>query len=645
MQGGSADRFIQNGNGNTQIIKLELSDPYLEFELEQDDERTTPTGGSESRDERLDLTPSLGLGLDGFIYHPYFLSFDMNLEQGVTWGERVITTEDGKRTEERDFELGRYFASVQLFSEKPGSLTLRASETQNRQDFDRFRTITYDSTAYGARFNYRSQTLPWFVTYDNHVDDVIDQDRPTYREEDRMTAQFTNKREGNDKTQLKLTYIDTFRQEQDLEPYEGTSLAADLTDQEYWGADDEIRLLSGLRFDGQDNNYVESTSILLEQQLDIQHRENLSSDYEYGLEERDNQDSDVSWYTAEAGVNHRLFESLTSRGLVEAESYESTGIDFSSDFTRIGPGFEETYTKKLPAESRVTIDLSGKFYQEDLTSAGNTISIVNEKHRIVDGRPAILDFPNVTPGSVRVKSADSSQVFIEGLDYRVIQAGNFTEVQRIFAGEIPNGSTVLVDYSAEGDQSARTRSRDIDSGFELEWLDGLLTFYADYRNRAYDSTEAARFENYQSRGMGLKSAYRIFEVGVDTSYVDSDSTTYEQLRYYQRINYRPVDDVFLGFEASQGTTDYSNPEQTQEINSYYAIVQYNPVNMLSLSLQGGRYEEVGLGFDRLLDTAEFRVDVFLGKLTLYTSYRHETEELIGSDKQRDLLYLKARRDF
>jgi hypothetical protein len=63
------------------------------------------------------------------------------------------------------------------------------------------------------------------------------------------------------------------------------------------------------------------------------------------------------------------------------------------------------------------------------------------------------------PGSVVVSNEVRTQVFVEGLDYRLLTTGSITSVQRLINGSIADGESVLVDYRYESSGTAKFDTR------------------------------------------------------------------------------------------------------------------------------------------------------------------------------------------
>jgi len=85
----------------------------------------------------------------------------------------------------------------------------------------------------------------------------------------------------------------------------------------------------------------------------------------------------------------------------------------------------------------------------DQEAGSSGIQVVGEAIVLNGTTPVDLANEFVVPGSVVVRNLNSTQIFVEGLDYRLIVVGSTTSIQRLIDGNINDGETVLVDYTYE----------------------------------------------------------------------------------------------------------------------------------------------------------------------------------------------------
>ncbi len=117
------------------------------------------------------------------------------------------------------------------------------------------------------------------------------------------------------------------------------------------------------------------------------------------------------------------------------------------------------------------------------TASGAQTAIVGERIVLNGTSPVALLQARVTTGSVVVRNASRTQVFIEGIDYVLTIIGNSTRVQSILSGSILDGEAVLVDYSFDiGGTYANT---ELDQNLNLNWaVTRSLSIYVRYADSA-----------------------------------------------------------------------------------------------------------------------------------------------------------------
>ena len=82
----------------------------------------------------------------------------------------------------------------------------------------------------------------------------------------------------------------------------------------------------------------------------------------------------------------------------------------------------------------------------DQVSERDSIAIFDETLVLNGTDPVALANEFIDTDSIVVKNSTGSQIYVAGLDYRVIVIGTSTSIQRLISGNILDGETVLVDY-------------------------------------------------------------------------------------------------------------------------------------------------------------------------------------------------------
>jgi hypothetical protein len=85
----------------------------------------------------------------------------------------------------------------------------------------------------------------------------------------------------------------------------------------------------------------------------------------------------------------------------------------------------------------------------DQESGSSGLQVIGEVAVLRGTTPVDLENEFVVSESVVVSNSNRTQIFVEGLDYRLVVVGSTTSIQRLIDGNINDGETVLVDYTFE----------------------------------------------------------------------------------------------------------------------------------------------------------------------------------------------------
>lgn len=147
---------------------------------------------------------------------------------------------------------------------------------------------------------------------------------------------------------------------------------------------------------------------------------------------------------AALGFVRQASKDLSFDSAVEYESVRQTG--FSRDLSALRGTVR--YNRDVGFGTfGVTASLRGA--RTDQNSSASSIQVFDEPHVLNGTTPESLANEFAVAGSVTVSNAPRTQVFVEGLDYRLLVIGSVTSVQRLIGGAIVDGETVAIDYSYE----------------------------------------------------------------------------------------------------------------------------------------------------------------------------------------------------
>jgi hypothetical protein len=628
-----------------QFLKLRFSDVNLLLEAEDRTETRRPKGSDSTfRQTTRYVAPSLSLAMEGSIYHPNLLEYHLLTKDGFYW-EDVRIESDTDTNRHGNSILQNYDATVTLLRQEPYAATLFADKHRFQRDYDFFTRVRVDDERYGVRTGYSAGPVPFIVTATRADENVDEVDRPSTLDENTVLLTARNQRGNGDATDFTYTYDQYERQEQSLPTQRGTDHSARLTDAEIFGRDDLSSFNSALYFDHLDTETELTRTFSIQERMALQHTESLQSFYDYGYDERHSGDSENDGQHGRVALRHQLYESLTSEVDLHGETTRTADEDDSTDDTIFGAGLGEDYTKQLSTWGRLTLGYHGRLDHQKRTSTGTTLSIIDEPHILSDGLITLLNHPLVNRSSIHVTDATGLNEYQEILDYAVIPRGSQTEIQRVFGGRIPNGASVLVDYSATAQPSDEFDTLADYFLARLDLFDGLIGVYGRVNLIHNYGGESLVLEDVADEVAGVDLTWRGLRTGAEYENHDSNLTPYHASRLFQDYVYQLGEASSLSFDATQTWTTYPDVDRNDGVYQFIGRYQIQLMHSLGFNAEGGIRLERGQDIDRDLTTVRSGLDFAYGQLTMRLTYDLEDETYLGDKRKRNLVYLNASRSF
>ena len=246
---------------------------------------------------------------------------------------------------------------------------------------------------------------------------------------------------------------------------------------------------------------------------------------------------DTVTHAGKIALRHQLYESLTTTPDIHGTFSRSTGPDSSLDTASYGPGLDEEYAKRLGSWWAALLGNAVEYDQQHYNSQGQSQSILDEPHTLTDGVVTLLNRPLVDVSTIRVTDSAHTIVYVENLDYVVIQQGDRTQIQRVFVGTIPNGSTVLVSYSAASLPSANYQTLSDQLLIRLDLYDGLLGLYGRLRELKNYGGSSLVLENINDKVAGVDVTKRWVRAGAEYEDLDSNISPYHAARLFEDFTF------------------------------------------------------------------------------------------------------------
>ncbi len=635
----SHDRIIEEPQWFRMRIDHAETGIYSEGEYETTDFRDSNQSVSY---ERLFIGPTLGLGLNGSIYHPYFLTFRADGEGAFGWSEQNATSPVRSIHTDGMDVLGQFQSSAQLFSQKPLNGSFFGGYSRGYRDYDFFNRVTAEVFNYGGRLNYNTPSL-FLSTYYNHTDDnVIDPLLASAYHQDTAGFQGRNDRQsGSTSLSYTLSRYDTSQ-------YGGTGTAMDhsftASDSERFGDHEQIRLTSNASYTRRDDSLLSSDQVDANINLAIDHTPRLGTAYNVSYDRYTSGPYLSDNYEADFQLRHRLYESLTSTFSLRALDNESSD-PLNSGYTRMyGGGLALAYIKHLGTEHTLQLNNSIQIDQTEQKGVG---TVLNEKHTV--GTPPDsfeLSLPNVEVATIVVMDANRVRVYSPVIDYAVEQNGQRTFIRLVAGTTIPANSVVSVDYRAIPAGAGDYQSIGDFAGFRIDLWHGLWGVYGRVGVAENNAPAALLVQNMVSYALGTDFHWHWFGAGGEYDIYDSNQTQYRSGRLYETVNFVLDTASSVGANATESFIDYLDAHRQEQDYRFTSFYRRNMSRSLRLNFEAGFDVHRGPGVDQTLAALRPSVDYLIGKTSISASYDYEYSLFLNSEERNKHMFMvRLRRVF
>lgn len=626
------------------------------------DESSFHDSGLTVSHEHIFVGPSLGFAANGSIFHPSFLTYVLNADGAFGWTHDEFNSSGFKSTPRDEAEyLGSFGFSMDLLSGKPYHATAFVNHDHTLRDNDFFTRVTVDSWRYGAGAGWRLGRWDLSLDYyhrdeeDSSVFPVSPQNpapfnQNTVTHDDVLTFAARNERERGG-TSLNYSW-DQYTRTDAGRLGVGEDQSVSLGDNERFGSLDRYKLNTTASYFRRDATSEANDEFLADASLNVEHTSRLNSFYTFDFDRFSLADFHSDSFNGQAGLQHQLYESLFSTLFVHGSDFSTTASDSSTDTLRYGAGFSETYTKHLSEEHRLRISNSLLVDYTDQETSGSQVILIRDEHHTFSegggiGDSFTLNLSDVVQSSIIVTDDhDTQPAFIPDFDYRVVQNGVRTVLERITGSRIGTNSVVHVSYSAARSASGSYETLTDGAEIRLELWKNLVGIYARINLSLNNAPVDLRVQEVTSYTFGSDFNWRWLSVGAEYIIYDSTQSDYRSARFFQSLAWRPDPDSTVGMDFSEAWIDYINAQRQEE--NFQAITRYHRslTQHLGFDADAGISYRKGNGVDQVLATVRPSIRYALGKLTLDAGYDYEYELFLNSEeRQKHMFFLRVKRFF
>ena len=622
-----------------QWLRTRLTEVDTQLEIEGQWQQQT-TSGEKTEHDYLYIEPTVGLKMQGSVYHPNLVSFDVATQLGLSYQEVAQDPPGGTR--DSTHFLDRYHVGVDCLQQKPYATHFLAEQGVTYTDFDFFTRARVESLRYGGNSGYTAGPVPFTVSVLRLNEDVSATQNDTSLDDTTVSFNANNDRSKIGHTDVSYRYYDFRQTQQDSPTVSGTSQTANLFDSEVFGRGEWIHVNTTALYNETDETEFSTRGLLLTDNLALQHEPNLSSNYIYTFQKQDSGTTDTDSHQASAMVHHQLYQSLSSTLGVHGSTQHTTSSGSTYDSTIYGVSLDENYTKRLSTWGQLNFSQSFRLDQEQQESSGQLIYIVNEPHTLTDGVITFLDQLYVV--SVGLVTSPDGVPYTAGQDYTTTPQGARTQISRVVGGRIPNGGAVLVNYSVTPPPTGDFTTLSTGTQVRLELLEHQLAFYA----------RLSIVENYGGQGLVLQNVTAIvtgvdftrkwLHVGAEYEDYDSNLSPFRSIRFFESFQFTPMDNSTLGFDFTQMIANFGGSDREQTY-TFIARSQTRLTTHLIYSAEGGVFIQRGHQMDQDRSTARSTLDFVRGQLTVGLGYSYQDQDYLGDVWTTHNFFLRVKRNF
>jgi hypothetical protein len=350
-------------------------------------------------------------------------------------------------------------------------------------------------------------------------------------------------------------------------------------------------------------------------------------------------------FTINSSLQHKLFNSLVSRVNFTLNNIRHSVFSESN----IKTGIEFNYIKKIP-RGQLNINYRYDRYRLKYASDPSLITITNEQYSLTDGKITLLRRQGIDPASIIVKDITSTLIFLQGVDFTIIDRNNYTEIRRIPGGAIPNGGIILVDYTANqaGDYKYDANMHTLNTDVLL--FNNRLSLYYRFGRQGYtnlEKTELLTLNYFTQHIAGLRVDFDFINAGLEYESNNSTILPYNLSRYYLNVQKNLGNRLMLTVNGN--LLNYTMLDETENRNQQFIDITakciYTLVKQTYLNLDIMYRKQTGHRIDLDLLISKAEINSTIRKMTLVAGMEIYKRNYVGEEINFKGAYLKIIRKF
>ncbi|MCF6266431.1 MAG: hypothetical protein L3J57_07795 [Desulfuromusa sp.] len=490
---------------------------------------------------------------------------------------------------------GEYLFDLFAFERRFYPISLMSSLTQERITAPF--TENYDQTrhSFSAAIAMRNRILPIHLNYHYATTETsgLTNDRTQETEELSLSANSTI---GNfSETRL---YAETSSRNTDFTDESQAATQIDSDELELynllrWGSLRKKNSLNSRYRYVDDSGTTERQTHTWNEDLDLQLGKALSTGLSYIYRTVESQNQEQQQQTGDAWIEHRLFDSLTTR------------IGYSVDRTDYLTGEEQewlsqaelTYVKSLPRQSRLNLSYTYRYGENNRNITDQQLTVVDEAFTVNTFLAGFLEQLDIIPESIIVYSADRSIIYNLNSEYRINVVGRRTELE-IIGGGIVAGDILSIDYLYRVNNSIEYSTSGHSLSASLSLFGQRYRLYTSLSQTDQElisgSTNVSPLTQQTYAQVGIEGNFDQISLGSSYLYLDStfstDKTAEAFVHYLLRKNFSQLSlrltERYITTQQNEGVTGTVGDPENRNSLAFTADYRRQLRRNLTMSLRG-----------------------------------------------------------
>jgi len=619
----------------------------LAFRYLFDEQTFSNAGVKTQQDTRPTFQEEYRISTRSYIYHPNFLTLDLGgsalLDQSRF---ETLSTENSNNE-----ELLSFNTRLDFLKEKPYPFSLYYDKQNPSVSTGLGGRFIQENIKYGVDFALLKPVTPVQVSFNAYRQTTQGEgfDQLTNDEIEHMNTRLYYAYGAGNHAQL--SYQINNRDSRSGSPNlpiqtRQTSTASTYFDSKnLFGSQRQIQLISNMAYNTQ-QEFPKRQELRINPTLNWQHSQAVTSFYRFNYADSTEEAIAIKQKSFIGGMGYSS-EHYSGNMDLHAEDSVATGINFQN----VGTNFQVSHNRDTEL-GKLKLSYSGSLDSRDQNSSNALFQIFGEQHEMTGITQISLNRLFIDASSIVVSNTGRTQVYVLGLDYRVLQVGAQVQIQRLAAGNIVDSQIVLVDYSYQTGGSFKYDL--INNNLQLNWNPSrfyeLYIRYRDSQQNLRAGSPSIQLNSVNSMTYGA-SVDQPLPSGINLGGEAYFEEHEEDINPFTQKNYDAYMELplprltSLRLSARRQYIDYENSIEDVDLTGYILRLRSRPWLRTQLSYEFSYENDTGGSLNRLLRIQRLQLSWVYRQLSLSLDAHYSAEQQGVIERDRWAIKSNLRRMF